>query len=382
MKKILCSVFSFITVPSVLAQPTIVWQTSLLDTLGESFFGIGKSPADGGFFAVGAVEPGLVNECGDILTSGEVWVCKFNASKMLLWSKCYGGSKSDAGFDVVGLPDGGCAVLAQTYSFDGDVTGNHGNSFTPVDYWILRLDADGNLVWQRCFGGSRNDYPFSMISTLDHGLLVIGFTDSNDGDVGDHIGPLLWSDGWVMKLDSDFEIQWSKVYGGSKGDYLQYGLQLVDSSYIVTGQSASSDHDLQNNYGDTDGWIMKLDPQGNVIWSKSYGGIKRDVFNEVHQTADGGFVMCGETASNLIFTPANFQQGNIGFTGYDDAWVFRVDSNGDFKHAAVFGGTWNDEARPCELYPDGTLGVVAFTMSHDSDVVALYPDKNNIFPGQ
>ena len=116
------------------------------------------------------------------------------------WQKCLGGSNGEGAYSIQQTSDGGYIVAGNTFSNDGDVTGYHGGD----EYWVVKLDSNGNIKWQKCLGGSGNDYAYSIQQTSDGGYIVAGYTTSNDGDVtGFHDGYEFATDYWVVKLDAN-----------------------------------------------------------------------------------------------------------------------------------------------------------------------------------
>jgi hypothetical protein len=142
-------------------------------------------------------------------------------------------------------------VAGYTESNDGDVRGKHAE----WDCWVVKLDASGKLVWQKCLGGSSWDSANSIQQTADGGYVVAGSTGSNNGDVNGNRGSC---DGWVVKLDQPGNIVWQKCLGGSRCDYSHSIRRTADGGYIVAGDKNSNDGDVSSNHGSEDFWIVKL----------------------------------------------------------------------------------------------------------------------------
>ena len=130
--------------------------------------------------------------------------------------------------------DGEYIIAGNTNSNDGDVSGNNGSS----DYWIVKLDNSGDIVWQKCLGGSGDDIAASVQQTNDRGYIIAGYTNSTDGYVSGNNGS---SDYWIVKLDDKGEIMWQKCLGGSGEDQANYVQQTKDGGYIIAGDTDSSD---------------------------------------------------------------------------------------------------------------------------------------------
>src|SRR6185369_14581943 len=154
-----------------------------------------------------------------------------------IWQKNYGGSMSERAVSVEQTFDGGYAVAGFTSSPDGDVTGLHDSA----DYWIMKLDTKGDLVWQKCLGGSGSDWGSSMVQLPDYGYIVAGRCLSNDGDVTGNHGNY---DSWIVRLDSSANIIWEKSYGGSDREDDAYAIPTNDGGFIVGAISLSLDGDV------------------------------------------------------------------------------------------------------------------------------------------
>jgi hypothetical protein len=122
---------------------------------------------------------------------------------------------------------------------------------------MIRLNASGNLIWQKCFGGSQNDYAYSVSQTNDGGYIMAGYTESTDGDVSGNHG---FSDYWIIKMDTAGSLVWQKCLGGSTNDEARSVEQTSDGGYIVAGGAYSTDGDATINHGSRDVWIVKLLP--------------------------------------------------------------------------------------------------------------------------
>jgi hypothetical protein len=165
--------------------------------------------------------------------------------------------------------DGGYAVAGYSKSADGDVEENAGIR----DYWMLKLDAAGNITWEESFGGSSKDNAHSMQLTMMVDSFLAGVTESFDGDVTANQGG---KDCWIVKLDGTGIIQWQKSFGGSEDDDANCIQQTSDGGYIFAGFSYSSNGNLSGNLGGMDCWVVKLDATGNITWEKNLGGTLDD----------------------------------------------------------------------------------------------------------
>lgn len=331
---------------------TIEWQNSI----GGSDNEIARSiipTSDSGYILTGWSS----SNDGDISGNQgnqDCGVVKLNSNGEILWQKSLGGSHSDLGYSIKSDFDGGYIVAGLTSSNDGDVSGNHGNQ----DCWIVKLNGDGEILWQRALGGSWEDLGYSIQTTSDNGYIIAGGTSSNDGDVSGHQGN---GDFWVIKLNSLGEIQWQKTMGGSEFDTARSIQSTQDGGYIVAGLTSSNDGDVSDNNGKLDCWVVKLDINGNIEWQNALGGSEDDSAYSVQQTFDGGYILSGHTASNDGDVTNN--NGSI------DYWVVKLNSNGVLQWQKTLGGSsWENGARSIEQTPDGGYIVAGNTSSTDGDV--------------
>ncbi len=268
------------------------------------------------------------------------------------WQKTLGGSDWDQGSSICQTADGGSVIASYSPSTDGNVTGNHGGG----DYWVVKLDNSGNLQWQKSLGGSGYDYPYSIQQTSDGGYIVAGRTDSNGGDVTGYHGSV-YSDFWIVKLDTNGNIQWQKSIGGNGHDVAYSIRQTSDGGYIVAGESSSTDGDAAGHlpYNNTDLWIVKINSTGNIQWQKSFGGYGTEIALDAKQTSDGGYIVAGATASD---------SGDVTlFYGEYDYWVIKIDSAGNLQWQKTFGGSGTENAQSVIQTSDGGYMVAGFSRS-------------------
>lgn len=182
----------------------------------------------------------------------DILLTKVNQGGNIQWQKCYGGSGIEESPQIIASNDGGYFLTSYTNSNDGDVYGNHGLS----DAWLVKLDAYGLILSQNCYGGSGDDGGGLFQKTLDGGILLLSSTNSNDGNVsGNHGG----YDAWSIKLSSTGVIQWQKCFGGTNDDY-GGAFQLADGTYMAIGNSLSNNGDISGNHGvnTADAFLIKL----------------------------------------------------------------------------------------------------------------------------
>jgi hypothetical protein len=335
--------------------PTIAWQRCLGGIENELANSI-RQTSDNGYIVSG------ISHSNDGDVSGnhgnnDAWVAKLNQVGIIEWQKCLGGSLFEWVASTVQTVDGGYIMVGRTNSNDGDVSGNHGDN----DAWVVKLNATGSIEWQKCLGGLNLDWAYSVEQTNDGGYIVAGMTGThNTGDVSGFHGS---TDSWVIKLNQAGTIEWQKCLGGQYPEEAFSIQQTSDNGYIVAGYAMSNDGDVSGNHGQYDIWVVKLNSMGNLVWQKCIGGADFDGAHSVKQTIDGGFILAGFTSSN---------DGDIsGYHGGSggDYLIAKLNQVGEIEWLKCFGGSDNDEASSIQETVDGGFIVAGYTNSIDGDVI-------------
>jgi len=221
-------------------------------------------------------------------------IVKYDSNGNIVWKKSFGGSDSDYFYSIVEAYDGGYIAVGESQSSNFDMDGIHkGNG----DAIIVKYNKDGKVMWKKAFGGSSNDILYSVIRDANGNFVAAGYTSSYDKDLANIKSH--WSeDALIIKFDENGEIIWTKIFGGYGGDYFKSIINTNDENIIAVGYSYSNDLDMEGlNKGSEDAIIVKFDNQGNVIWKNSFGGSYRDIFNSVVESSDGGFIAVGNSWS-------------------------------------------------------------------------------------
>ncbi len=267
----------------------LIWQTNLGGSDIDRAHSI-KQTTDGGII-VGAMTHSNDGDVSENNGNSDCWIVKLDGGGSLVWETTIGGSHYDRANSVHQTEEGNYIMLGVSYSDDGDVSGNYGDG----DYWVVKLDPFGEIIWEQHFGGSDKEAPKEILPTVDDGFIVSGNSESSDGNVAGNYGSI---DYWVVKLDANGNVQWENHYGGSKGEFLGSIYQTNDKGFIISGYSYSSDGDVSQNFGDEDVWIVKIDNMGRIIWETSIGGSSGDFAGSIRQVKDGGHVFAGYTGSD------------------------------------------------------------------------------------
>jgi len=239
------------------------------------------------------------------------------------WAESFGGTASDVGYTVQQTSDGGFVVAGVTASFSGT-----------YDAWVLKLSPSGVVEWQRAFGGGGAEEANSVQQTSDGGYVVAGYTTSFGAG---------YNDVWLLRLDASGGIQWQWAYGGGSADVASSVEQTTDGGYVVAGSTRSF------GAGNEDVWVIKLGSAGSFEWQKAYGGANSELAHSIQQTADGGYIVAGQTAS-------------FGAGGWD-VWVLKLDALGNIQSQWAYGGNGTDYGRSIRQTSDGGYIVGGLTSS-------------------
>jgi len=330
----LASVFS---IPKSSGAPTITWnQTYGGSDTDQAMIAIQTD--DAGYLIAGRTSSFCVYPDYD-----NFWLVKVNASGNMQWNKTYGGIDREEAYSLVQTDDGGYVIAGFTGSYGAGED----------DAWLVKIDALGDVQWNKTYGGLNNDYAHSVIKTEDGGFAVIGFTSFSNWEDR-------YYDVWLIKTDALGNMQWNKTYGGTGYDEGYSIVQTSDGGYALGGSTASFGSD-GNNY-----WLIKVDDLGVVQWNRTYGGAGDDRAYSMVQAGDGGFAIGGVTGS--------FGAGDLDF------WLVRTDSSGNAQWNKTYGGTDFDHAYSLVQTADGGYAMTGVTQSFgiSGDIWLVKTDSSGV----
>ena len=355
------------------AAGNLVWQHSYGGTgIDEASSVIPTS--DGGYMVAGK----SASHNGDVTGnhgSSDYWLVKTDDQGTLQWQKSYGGSLAEIAYFMEPTSDNGFVIVGTSSSNNGDVSGNHGMS----DAWIIKVDQNGNLIWQKSVGGSQLDIANDIKLTNDGGFFVTGYSLSNDGDIPSNKGQ---EDFLFFKLDADGNLQWIKTMGGSGSDDGSAGIQTIDGGYAICGLTHSRDLDVAGNHGAHDLWVVKTNSAGVAQWTRCLGGSDGDDGIEIKQQSDGTILASGYTGST---------DGDVtGLHGLHDIWLVALDTSGNLLWQKTLGGTNDEFPRSLQIISTGEYIIAGRSNSSDGDltvnhgnfdfwVVKLTPACNTVY---
>lgn len=272
------------------------------------------------------------------LSSGDFWILKIDSLGNKQWDKRFGGTKADGCAMVRQTADGGYFLAGGSNSENsvGDKSQSPWyvvNTNVPsMDYWVLKIDTLGNKQWDKRFGGTDLDMLIDACQTSDGGYILAGTTWSGIG--GDKTQAnwdpnQFYTDYWIVKISANGTKQWDKRYGGIQNDQLAGIAQTGDGGYILAGTSDSpvSGDKSQASKGLEDYWIIKINSIGNKLWDKTFGGSKDDHLSNLIITADGGFLLAGDSYSPLS---GNKSENNMYATG-SQGWLVKLNALGQIQ---------------------------------------------------
>jgi hypothetical protein len=268
---------------------------------------------------------------------GDCWLVKLDANGAIQWEKTFGGADSEIASDVCVTNDHGYAIAFSTRSFGvGD-----------MDICVVKTDGNGTELWNRTYGGVSHDQATSIQQTTDDGYIITAMTQS----FGDN-------EAWLFKVDQDGGLQWNHTYGtyDDTGEYFMQALQTSDGGYVAAGRNYLADG------LNSDIFVVKIDEEGTVEWEKQLGGPYPDGCIAVTQTIDGCYILTGQS-SQSAHTP-------------EDISLFKIDSLGNEIWSRYYGSPYFDTGTSVLQCADGGFLVAGeySRTSQNTDAIILRTD--------
>lgn len=325
--------------------------------------------ADGNIAVLGFTQSINGDVSGKETSDSDYWLMKLDKDLNMIWNKVLGGSSDDRGQSIIATQEGGFLLSGFSRSSDGDVSENFGFH----DYWVLKLDASGNIIWEKTFGFAGNDRSYSAIQTNDGGYFITGFLDvsasggeGNDNGTAGRPKNILHKHGvgefWGVKLNADGSMQWRRYFGGSNNDRSYDVIQAHDGNIIMVGSSESNDFDITSPQGSYDFWAVKVNLNGDLIWQKNFGGSGIDIGYSIEKSLNNTYYLAGDTRSDDVQD----------FKGVTDSWVINLDENANSIWKKTYGGNDFETARSIIQLQSGDLFITGSSKSNDIQVSENY----------
>jgi len=356
MRKLILLLLFFTT--TTLAQE-IEWQNTIGGS-GVEFLNYTQQTSDGGYILGGRSNSGVSGDKTEPSKGDyDYWVVKLDATGNIQWQNTIGGDDADWLQSVQQTTDNGYILGGWSKSnISADKTEN---SQGASDFWVVKLDSIGNIQWQNTIGGDSTDNLYSLQQTTDGGYILGGFSISSiSGDKTEYsIGG---SDYWVVKLDASGNIQWQNTIGGYENDNLYSLQQTTDGGYILGGRSMSNatGDKTENSQGLDDYWVVKIDATGNIQWQNTIGGNSWDELESIEQTSDGGYILGGSSDSDNSGDKTENSQGDF------DYWVVKLDATGNLQWQNTIGGDNWDKLKSIQQTTDGSYIFGGYSSSNIS----------------
>jgi hypothetical protein len=358
------NIIAYFAIPG-LSEPALEWS--------KTFGGVND---DGGRSIQHAKDGGYII-CGYTHSYGagfeDIYLIKTDSYGNTTWIQAYGGPKDDSGAQAEPTLDGGYIIVGETQSFGSGTS----------DIWLIKTSPNGMKSWDSTLGGMIPEWGKSVQQTKDGGYIITGIVTIAGPEIWliktDPLGNQLWystfngesdeavssvlqtADGgyiivsdkrsfktgvdiWLIKTDSNGNKIWERTFGGNDYDYAHSVQQTADGGYIISGETKSY------GTGNADVWLVKTDSAGYKVWDQTFGGEQRDSGLSVQQITDGGYIISGETES--------YGAGN------SDVWLIITDSDGNKVWDQTFGGEQRDSGLSVKQTPDGGYIVIGETESY------------------
>jgi|GEM_PF-4492455 len=335
----------------------------------------------------------------------KIFLSEINDEGEVLMTKTYGGSSFDIGWDVIEVPNEGYMIVGETFSSDGDIntTNNSGDGV------IIKTDLQGEIIWLKTYGGSNNDF-LTNIHASDNGYIITGTSESSDNDLVNTDD----ANFWVFKIDYDGDVLWSKKYGnsyngssdiseitkngdillggllynpqsnntniylvrldnegneiwtfeigGNNGDFIESICEADNGDILISAQSYSDDIDNLDTFGSSDIIVASLTSMGEIKWIKSYGDEGLDLRSRIAATPNGNLY--------LLFTRGELginEPGSTDNIGLSNMRLLEINSTGSIINQEEFGGSSQDLVSEL-IVKDNVLTIIANTVSRDGDI--------------
>ncbi len=336
-------------VPDSDTMPAVTWDKTIGGSDDDRLNNILET-SNGGYLLSGDSRSNVSSEkSASSVGDFDYWIVKITGLGSKQWDKTIGGSQYEGGSFVTQSPDKGFLLGGTSASgISGDKSEE--TYLQGFDYWIVKVDQGGVKQWDKNLGGNHYDGLTYIVPTLDYGYLLVGYSSSQK--FGDKSEPRKAGDGntdyWVVKISGDGKKQWDRTLGGFNGQTPNCAILTADGGYLIGGNSSSSisgdKTELLQGY--TDFWIVKLNSNGQKEWDKTFGGESSESLRSIVATSDGGYLLAGLSMSKISGQksemPKSYPSLQKGQNTMD-YWLVKIDGDGQKLWDKTIGGNDRDE---------------------------------------
>lgn len=306
---------------------------------------------DGGGYLIAGSSASPKSELKKKASSGnkDYWIVKLDATGEVEWETSFGGMYVDEVEAVAPAPEQGFYVLGYSNSDESETKKT--KALGEGDYWLIRLDKYGNSLWQKSFGGENDDHPASMIALKKGGILIGGISNSSNSATKQSKNKK-GTDFWVFKLDDTGSIDWEQTYDIGEYDILASMSENKDETILLGGYAKSEKVGLKrsDSRGINDYVAIKIDKEGEEKWRQEVGSSGDDILQSLIKTRDGGYVLAG-TTNGAVSSDKNSIQGR------HDFWVVKLkDKENDEDEEGI---------ALVEAFPNPTSGYTNIVITED-----------------
>lgn len=313
---------------------------------------------DGNFIAVGGSSSTDEDLTGVTFNNTKFgWLVKFDANGNILWHKKFGGSGTETGTLIKESANGELHIFTTSYSNNLDVQTHYGTT-TTSDISYFKFSSTGTLLFQKTFGGSEEERLSGITVTSDGGFVVVASSYSNDYDISQHVGTIADKNTWIFKIDGNQNIIWEKSFL-IDGYGATYNVKELSNSHIMFSYQ---NHLFYDGSSHLDAMLITLDAQGNLVRQKSIGGAKHDDIVDILEMSPNHIMLLGCTNSNDSIVTSN--PGNT-----NPVWILEIDSLSNINWQKAYGGSISEYGTNFFKTNDNSLVITANTRSHDLDVI-------------
>ncbi len=360
MKKAVLIISLSLIFQNISAQiETIIWQQCLGTESLSNMVYAVEKTTSGYMFGIGLGADGP--GVSNYHGGGDTWVVNTDNHGNILWERCYGGSDGDRPEKIIKINDSFYYLLNWSISIDGDVQNGR-----PGNFWIVKINDVGDILWESSYGGSvGGEEVRDALLMPDDGLLMMGRIYSTGGDVSTHYGSM---DVWLCRIDSTGNILWEKTFGNQGRDNAIKIKLTADQTVLMIGchyePGGMIDCPIIQEYG-PDVWIVEMDLHGNIMNQECYGGNGDDLGWDIIKLPDG-YAFCASTNSNDV--DVSGLHGPPGEPMYDDIWAVKTSLDGTIIWQKCLGGYSSESPVYITATADSGYIIIGNTNSHDGDV--------------